>query len=84
MRKRVADGTGVMDGDGVGYAVIATDFASHHHDVRYEIEVSVRHPLTGQNIREQASMTVSLPREYQSFDDTKQMLFVPMRQVIPR
>lgn len=80
----MADGSGVMDGDGVGYAVIATDFASHHHSVRYEIEVSVQHPLTGQIIREQADMVVSLPREYQSFDDTRHMLFMPSQYIIPR
>ncbi len=59
-----------FDSDGIGRALLATEFSSYYHDVEYILNVKTQDITTGEILIWEKSLKLLLSQDLKSFDDT--------------
>lgn len=76
------DWSGSIDSDGYGIIRVPVDFQSFYSDYRYTIEVTIRDPLTGEEVTTPGSLIVKLPEAYKSFSPENPIIFTPKKKIL--
>ena len=69
----------MIDSDGLGYVRIPVEFSSFAEDYIYTLEVTLRDPMTTEEVTTPATLVAKLPAEFKTF-----VLDQPLRPMIDR
>lgn len=59
-----------FDAEGLGRVILSIEFSSYFHDVEYVVSVKTQDITTGEILTAEQKITLSLPEELKTFDDT--------------
>jgi uncharacterized protein YfaS (alpha-2-macroglobulin family) len=74
--------SGSIDGDGYGILRIPVEFRSSYSDYSYVVEVTIRDPLTGEEVTTPGSLIVKLPSAYKAFAFDNPLVFTPKKRIL--
>jgi uncharacterized protein YfaS (alpha-2-macroglobulin family) len=74
--------TGTIDSDGFGFFRIPVSFSSFYSDYMYTAEVTIRDPITGEEIVTPATLLAKIPEKYKSYAQNNPLNFIPDKRII--
>lgn len=76
------EGTGSIDADGYGVIRIPVEFRSSYSDYTYSVEVTIRDPLSWEEVTTPGSLVVKLPVAYKGFSLDNPLTFTPKKKIL--
>lgn len=74
--------TGSIDNDGLWVFRLPIEFSSFITDYTYTAEVTLRDPLSGEEVVTPATLQVWIPKKYKAFDPYNPLVFTPERKIL--
>lgn len=82
MRRNITEGSGTIDQDGIGVFRESIDYMSYFDDYEYDVDITLREPLTGEEVITRGSIIVKLPDTYKTFSSDNSLLFIPKKRLL--
>jgi alpha-2-macroglobulin len=78
----LTEGSGSIDGEWYGIVRIPLEYASSVSDYQYTVEVTLRDPLSSEEVTTPGSLVVKLPSEYTSVSVSNPLVFTPKKRIL--
>lgn len=76
------EGSGQIDADGYGIFHAPIHYTSYYSDYNYTAEITIRDPVTGEEVTTPSSLLVKLPTEYKTFTPENPLIFTPTTKIL--